>query len=149
MSFYATIQGTVRYKSQEAFNKAVAKLREGGWLAPDDRLVDECGDAVDEEKSVDANALKIIFPRFCYRNLAHVLDDITRGAEGVVTWTSTDGCADGGVIVDGVETTYKLVDWAKTQGMTEPPSEGLDEDEKWTTRVEWLDEVEAAFHEAM
>ena len=148
MSFYATIQGTVRYSSQEAFDAAVAKLREGGWLMPDNRLVDECGDAItdeDEGENVDPGALKIMFPRFCYRNLAHILDDVVRNTEGTVTWTSTDGCADGGVFVDGVETTYKLVDWAKERGMVEPP----DTEEGWTERAEWLDDVEMAFHDEM
>ena len=43
---------------------------------------------------------------------------------------SSDGDFEGGVIVDGKETVYNLAEWAKSNGIEEPPHEDEDEDSK-------------------
>ena len=42
---------------------------------------------------------------------------------------SSDEDFEGGVIVDGKETVYNLAEWAKSNGIEEPPHEDEDEDE--------------------
>ena len=48
--------------------------------------------------------------------------------KGRVVWASSDGDFEGGVIVDGKETVYNLAEWAKSNGIEEPPHEDEDED---------------------
>ena len=41
---------------------------------------------------------------------------------GKVVWASSDEDFEGGVIVDGKGTVYNLAEWAKSNGIEEPPS---------------------------
>jgi hypothetical protein len=149
MSFYATIQGSVRYPNKEAFDAAHKLLTDGYWINEDGMFLDEC-DAVIEndmtEPSVNPATLTITFPCFCYRNLARILDDLLKGTVGRVCWTSTDGCLEGGYFTDGVHTGHNLEEWIVEQG--DSPDDKPDPEKDLDEYCEWLGNIEDAYHEA-
>jgi hypothetical protein len=112
MSKYCTISGSIGYERQEEFDNAIALLEKGGWLK-DGFIVDECGNKISEETDVDVSERAICIPLFLHRNLGGLLDDLFKGGKGEVVWTSTESGFAGGVITDGVETSYDLIKWAK------------------------------------
>ena len=50
------------------------------------------------------------------------LDNLFAKGKGKVVWASSDEDFKGGVIVDGKSTVYNLAEWAKSNGIEEPPS---------------------------
>ena len=80
---------------------------------------------------IDYKKLNIEIPWFSYHNLVMHLDNLfAKGkGKGRVVWASSDGDFEGGVIIDGKETVYNLAEWAKINGIEEPPHEDEDEDE--------------------
>ena len=78
---------------------------------------------------IDYKKLTIEIPWFSYHNLVMHLDNLFANGNGKVVWASSDGEFEGGVIVDGKETVYNMTEWAKSNGIEEPPNEDEDEDE--------------------
>ena len=78
---------------------------------------------------IDYKKLTIEIPWFWYHTLIMHLDNLFTKGKGKVVWASSDGDFEGGVIVDGKETVYNLAEWAKSNGIEEPPHEDEDEDE--------------------
>ena len=151
MSTYCTIGGLIHYEKEEDFQAALAILKEG-WLDDEGYMLTEDEHRIDEvEPSVDAVERDIFIPLFHYRNLGYVLNDLFKGGKGKVIWTCTDGCFEGGVIVDGKETHYDLEKWAAEGENMEfeedrtPP----DVEKEFDDYCEWQGEVEQAFFEMM
>lgn len=147
MSFYATIQGQIQYKTQEAFDAAVKLLADGGWIDAEENMVDECGTPIDNGPCapIDREHKVITFPLFHYRNLSRLLNSLFIGGEGQVIWTSTDGCFDGGVIENGSETYYNLRDWAAKEGLELVPEDTEDFDALCDNQQDIEQEFHASF----
>jgi hypothetical protein len=115
MSFYATIAGHATFPDDDSFNTAIKKLEEGKWLVREgDNIffVDEMQEKISKEPNFDLTARQMEIPLSHYRNLSRMLDVILPRTTGTVVWTSTDGCFQGGVFNDGVETiTNDLEKW--------------------------------------
>jgi len=146
MSMYCTISGSISYEKQEDFDKALSLLQVGGWLK-DGFILDEMGTRISEEADVDISGRAIRIPLFHYRNLGGFLDKLFVGGKGEVIWTSTDGCFDGGFIIDGKEISYDLTKWAK-ENMPEEDADPPDEND-FDSYCEWQQEVEQTFFEEM
>jgi len=147
MSFYATIQGEIIYPKKEQLLEAVEMLTKDGWLK-NNRFVDEGGTPISDDEISD---VKIFPPNFtlsipfaCYRNLARVLDVITKDTIGKVIWVSTDGCFEGGTFENGKEVAYDLTEYAKKNGIPPPADEPVT-DEDWQRYADWQVEVEEWF----
>ena len=76
---------------------------------------------------IDYKKLTIEIPWFSYHNLVMHLDNLFAKG-GKVVWASSDEDFEGGVIVDGKGTVYNLAEWARSNGIEEPPHEDEDED---------------------
>ena len=147
MSFYATIQGSVTYTSEIAFQKVVNKLRELKQVNDEGMFIDDGGDAVSPRKGGNCNreTLTITVDYGCYRNLTRCFDFMFEGGEGKFVWTSIDGVFEGGVCDGtGKDTCEDLDEWAKKNGWKaeDIPDEDTDE------RCEYQFEVEMAFHDS-
>ena len=125
---------------------------EGGYTDSEGFFLDELGNRLEIEPEagpdIDQQERAITIPVFHYKSLAYLLDDILPGSKGVVIWTSTDGCFEAGVYTDGMEKTYKLEDWVKSQEFS---AEELDPQPNMETSPEdwfqWAGEVEQLFFE--
>lgn len=147
MSFYATIAGEIRYPNRDVFDKVVKLLTEGSWVEGR-KFVDECNNVITDYQAnalddIRPEALVISIPFFCHRNLARHLEDVMHNATGLIIWSSTDGCFEGGILRDGVEKTFDLTKWAAEQKLDEPPDPEDTPDEY----CEWMNEVEQEFHD--
>lgn len=141
MSQYITVDGYIEYADEAAFQLAVAVLRRGFWIDDEGWFIDENGEQIGDEPSVDDDNWIIEIPRAYYRNLGSVLDEILFGSTHHIVWTSTDGCFDGGVIIDGKEQTCSLERFARKWMPDEdkrPPDPEIDPEEylAWQERVE-------------
>jgi len=148
MSFYATIQGCIKYRDKDAFDKARKLLVDGMWLNSEGMFVDECGNVIDNgtmELHANPATLTITIPYFCHRNLSRTLDDLTAGTAGRVCWTSTDGCFEGGYYTDGEHKWFNLTEWAKTEGESE--AEIPNQENDFEAYCEWMFEIETDFHD--
>lgn len=151
MSFYATLQGQLTYPDQESFDKIVKLLKDNEYLDDMGFFLDECGQRVfDHEPNVDKEHLALEIPYAHHRNLARV-SFFSSGVKGTIVGTSTDGCFDGWVIVDGTETFYDLEEWAKNnleEEDTIPPNQKDydDDDDYYQDLFEWQSLVECEFH---
>ena len=151
MSTYFAVQGVVSYKEKADFDNAIKFLEESGYLQ-NKHIVDECGDEITERDNVDTTHVEssIEIPRFHYRNLGRYLDKIMKNGTGKLIWTSTDGMFEGGVLIDGVETTYDLEEWnAENNGETRPVESDFDgedkEDDYFENLIEWQSNIENNF----
>jgi len=144
MSFYATITGEITYQKKENFNKAYYFLRDNGWIK-NNKFVNEDDDFVSTEIENDINEkeLTITIPYGHYRNLARIFNKLFKGGTGKIVATSTDGCFEGYIIVDGKETVYNLNDWAKENIENDAP----DSEKDFDAYCEWMTDVENAFFE--
>ena len=142
MSFYATVQGQIKYHTQDAFNNAVKILADGGWVKGD-AFLDECEEVIDSESlpNIIPDEKVIVIPYFCHRNLARIINDLFIGGEGEVIWSSTDGCFEGGVIRDGEEEHFELRQWAKDNKL-----EVVEEDAEFDVLCDWYADIETEFH---
>jgi len=149
MSFYATIQGQIKYRSQSDLDRVVGSLTEKGWMK-DNKFVDEMGYIVNEESSSDVDGLTLNIPLSTYRNLSRQLQGMVAGCESAeVRWSSTDGCFQGGVFEGEKETIYELAQWAKDNLEPEnqnPPAQGNGEEEDFEDYCQWMADVELEFH---
>ena len=128
MGMHAEICGKINYQNQESLKTAVKRLENGGWITKD-HFTDDSGIYIDDEMpDIDYKKLTIEIPWFSYHNLVMHLDNLfaKRKGKGRVVWASSDGDFEGGVIVDGKETVYNLTEWAKSNGIEEPPHEDED-----------------------
>ena len=156
MSFYATIQGRINFPNQERLNMQVANLVERGYMVANSgdknktnyKFVDECDNIVNKQHDSDAEGLTLNIPLSLYRNLTRLLCELTQETTCKFVWTSTDGCFDGGVIKNGTETTYDLIQWAK-ENMPEEDSDAPDFNQEFESYCDWMQEVEIEFHNEM
>ena len=145
MSFYATITGELSYKKQEDFDNALNVLEDEKWIK-DGFFLDETDDFItdpEDDPNIDEENRVIYVPLSNYRNMVRLFipgSKILEGSKGKIVWASTDGCFEGGVIIDGIEKLYSLEQWAKSQNMEGPPSI-----EDFDNYCEWTNEVEEAF----
>lgn len=145
MSVYATIRGELKFNSKESFEKAKAILEEGGWIE-DSHWRDEVGE--DLGPAYQEDQLRIEIPQFYHRNLLHILDQLTALSSYYdILWASTDGMFDGGVISSGENTTVKLEEWAKNNGIEKPDQMEDDQGGMSDDALNWQEEVIQAFME--
>ena len=147
MGTYCTIQGQIEYSSQEKLQEAIGILQAGGWMK-DGKFIDNRGETVDKTNKLDYKDKALTIPFCLYRNLNSVLRDITRNTKCKVTCTCTDGCFKGSVIIDGEETLYDLVEWAK-ENLPEEMMPEPDLDTDFEDHCEWLNDTECYFHDEM
>ena len=128
MGMHAEIFGKINYQNIESLKTAVKQLEKGGWITKD-HFTDDCGNYIgDEMPDIDYKKLTIEIPWFSYHNLVmHLVNLFANGNEKVV-WASSDGEFEGGVIIDGKGTVYNLAEWARSNGIEEPPHEDEDKD---------------------
>ena len=150
MSTYITLQGSLCFPDQVTFAAAVALLEDGGegWIQKG-VFVDECKDPLTtpERPATYPDTREIVFPYGLYRNIGLVVDQIYPGTTGTLVWTCTDGCFQGGVIDNGVETLTDLEQWAKESEMEKPNEPLIDDGGEFDRRADWMTEVEQAFNE--
>ena len=129
MGMHAEICGKIHYQNLESLKTAVKRLEKGGRITKD-HFTDDCGNYIgDEMPDIDYKKLTIESPWFWYHNLIMHLDNLFAKGKGKVVWASSDGDFEGGVIVDGKETVSNLAEWAKSNGIEEPPNEDEDKNE--------------------
>lgn len=142
MSFYATIDGFLKYYDKNKFNTALDILKESGAVDSSNRFNDESGQVgEDNETYIDFNNLVITIPFAYYRGLSRVLDMIPIEKCHIVV-TSTDGCFLGWVITDGKTQEFDLNLFGE-QYVGAP----CDPDEDFDEYCEWQSEVEMRFFE--
>ena len=128
MSFYATINGSIRFPTKTAIDAALDVLREKGWMNDRYEFVTERGVPLapnPQDRTVDGLTLHI--PWATYRNLSYVIDQLTAATTHRIAWTSTDGTSAAGVLIDGQETeSHDLLEWAAEHV---GPQEDGDEDD--------------------
>jgi hypothetical protein len=153
MSFYATIQGEIKYAKQEDFDAAVNLLEKNDYLKGD-FITDECGDVISDQYSpdIDRKNLSINIPYALHRNLARFLenDKLFKGGTGEVVWTSTDGVFSAGVITKTSENDYheeatELTTWGRKFVDANVPDFEKDFDDFCV----WQSAVESAFFDNM
>ncbi len=147
MSFYATISGQLTYDTAEDFARAVELLRNGGWVDEEGYFVDETGHRFENQQqpALDAEHRRITFPYMGFhRNLAYALNRLCAASQGRVVWTSDDGCFEGGVIDDGKEEVFDLVEWGKDHGY--PDAEWPEDEEPGDDFFEMRADIEESFH---
>jgi hypothetical protein len=145
---HTEICGKINYRNSESLKTAVKRLEKWGWVTKD-HFTDNSGNYIDDEMpDIDYKKLTIEILWFSYHSLVMHLDNLfAKGnGKGRVVWASSDGEFEGGVIVDGKETVYNLAEWAKSNGIEEPPNEDEDEDED-STDPDFESEVIDAFME--
>lgn len=145
MSFYATIQGKIKYNTVEAFQNALNLLKKGFWVNENNFWIDEANETFGEDNNIDIENLTITIPYNLYRNMSRIIGKtcfdgspglFTEGT-GLIVWASIDGCYSGGVIKDGIETEYDLKDWGiRNSNGDEVPDENSDDFVDWIIQVE-------------
>ena len=130
MSFYATITGSARFRTKEAIDVALTRLRKHGWMNERNEFVDERQCPLEPAPAAaTVEGLTLHVPWHLYRNLAGHLGEILAGSKHKVVWTSTDGTYSAGVLIDGTETEHDLREWAAEH--VGPPDGGEDERDYW------------------
>jgi hypothetical protein len=133
------IQGRIRFKDEDTFNKAVFLL---GRYCVDGYFVDNTLTKISTYQNIDYNNRIIDIPFFHYDNLlldilGVLFKDGNRNTSciimGKVIWTSNDGIFLGGIIANNSETCYNLEDWAKEHIKEEKPEDEWDD---WQVEVE-------------
>lgn len=149
MSFYATLQGEIKYPNKELFDAILEELTDEGWLV-DDFFIDECEEFYNSSDTpdIDRENLVITIPLGHYRNMSRVEFFNGPGVEGNILGSSTDGCFEAWEIVDGEETSIDLNEWAKEEVEEKPPleSECSSEEDYWENMTAWQNMVEELFH---
>jgi len=143
MSLYTTIQGKIAYQTEESFQKSLKILTDGGWL-DGVFIIDECGEDISKNPNIDTKEKTIEIPLGLHRNLSYVLDQLFSGGIGKVVWASSDGCFEGGVIENGIETLYDLQEYSLKEG-TEADIPNFNDD--FDKYCQWQSEVEQDFFE--
>jgi hypothetical protein len=142
MSFYATIQGEITYQKKKDFSRIYKFLKKNKWIK-DNRFIGETKNSISGYKDIDEKEKIITIPYGHYRNLARIFNKFFEGGEGRIIATSTDGCFEGYIIINGKETVYNLNDWAKENIEDDPP----DYEEDFDVYCEWMSKVENTFFE--
>ncbi len=129
MSTYCTITGEIKYQDISAYQEAIDFLKRGHWLSEKNQFfIDEAGNDVHDEVTVNADELTIQIPRAYYRNLGGHLETLQKGSVwSELTWATTDGQYQGGFIHSGKETVVDLEKWAKEPEQEEELGEWIDE----------------------
>jgi hypothetical protein len=129
MSFYATIQGEIRYEKNEDFVIARDFLRNNGYVI--------------ENNMIDYVNKTIYIPYGYYKNLSEYIVALFKGGVGRVIYTSSDGVLEGWVVIDGKEENYDLKKWAEE---TLEKKEIPDPDKDFDAFCEWESRIEEDFH---
>ena len=146
MSTYCTIGGEISYQNKKDFDAALSVLRVGGWLK-ENNFIDDSPTFINERSvDIDHNLRVINIPCSHYRNLGYTLENLVKDGKGVVVWTCTDGCFEGGVITDGHEEAFDLRLWAK-ENMEGDDAVPPDFDNEFEAYCEWQQLVEQEFFE--
>ena len=148
MSTHETMQGEMTFPTKAAFDAALAVF--GEYIV--DGVFQGEGGPFDNGPHVDAEALSITIPCGLYRNLSPLVDKVVGQTECIkcnIVGTTTDGKFVGWTIVDGRTTEVQLEDWwnAKPEAERSHVRPKPDSDDDLDRCIEWLLEVETAFHE--
>lgn len=139
MSTYATIEGTVHYKTEQDYQKAVTFLREGGWVDEGGHFTDEADEPIrpESDPAIHPDTHSISIPRGVYRNLVRHIgpgEPLTEGAaSGGIVYTCTDGVESCGRVTitngEAVEEEHDLMEWAAENAFEEDETiPDIDED---------------------
>lgn len=161
MSFYAWVQGEIRYSDRDVFENNVKKLKEGEWLDENNYWLDELNGPMEEKSYIDFEKMVIYIPYNHFRNLSYQLNWLMeKSVNSEVLWASNDGCFQGGFLASGKnEKVYDLqkfaiknnivredeedkIDWQNRvigEFMSEPP---FDEVESWVPNLDSMDKDE-------
>lgn len=148
MSTYVSMEGSVQYETIDGYEAIVKILSDGGWLNKMGYFVDEMDGMISTAgiPDIDKNELTIGIPPYLYRNLGRV-NFFEYPAKGTIVVTCTDGCFEGSVNIDGVETNYDLEKWAK-ENLGEdgiPPGDFGGDSDDTDNLTEWQTMVESEF----
>lgn len=111
MSFYARMEGVIQYPDSKSFYAMYKILRQGHWCDPEGYFLDEGGNQLSENPTIDFKKLKIQIPNAYHRNLASQ-EFFTNKGVGYIISTSTDGCFMGWIQTEKQEQHYDLAVWA-------------------------------------
>lgn len=161
MSFYAWIEGEIRYNDCNVFENNVKKLKEGKWLDENNYWLDELNKPMEEKSYIDFEKMVIYIPYNHYRNLSHQLNWLMEESiNSEIIWGSDDGCFQGGILSSNkAEKVYDLGKFAIKNDimqrvnesesewhdrvieefMSEPP---FDEVESWVPNLDSMDKDE-------
>jgi hypothetical protein len=138
VSFYATITGSARFRTKEAIDVALTRLRQHGWMNERNQFVSEWHGPLDPSPAAaTVEGLTLHIPWHQYRNSPGDLDEILTGSRYKVVWTTTYGMYSAWVLIDGKEKEYDLEHWA-AEHVGPRPDEDEDDSDYW-------DEVQSEF----
>lgn len=140
MSFYARIEGEIKYTNHKEFYKLYRTLRKGFWLDEHGYFLDEGGSRFSDEPDVIFQQCSIRIPHASHRNLAH-LNFFSSDSVGKIIGTSCDGCFVGWITTPYQDKHYDLTEWAEEHSDEEMPDPETDFD----SYCEWQCEVENEF----
>lgn len=145
MSFYATMHGTVTCRDKSTFSNLLSRLELGFWVV-NDQFVGEDGNPFhwDNEKDIDHEHLQISIPNAVHRNLSRVDFFEHPTTTGCIWGSSTDGvelCW-----IDGPPN-IKIPEIPLTLFGDPDDIEGMQEDDGWAARLDWLREAQDHFHD--
>lgn len=143
MSFYARMEGEIKFTNKDQFWKLYKVLRKGFWIDAEGYFLDEAGHKVTEFPTIFCDKFQIFIPNYYYRNLTNV-NFFKEGGIGHIIGTSTDGCFVGWIQSDQGESHYDLLTWA----MEELGQEGKnvpDPDKNFQAYCEWQTKIEDSF----
>ena len=102
MSFYAWIEGEIRYSDRDVFEKHIDELKWGHWLDENNYWLDESNQPIEEKSYIDFEKMVIRIPYNHYKNLSYQVDGMIQSSDHYeVVWASNDGCFQGGYLTSG------------------------------------------------
>lgn len=138
MSFYSSFEGTIKFNNKKDAEKAL-KILDQGWLSED---------FTEEKKELFLEKRELTFPDCITtndgsRNLHRVINALIEiGFKGKLLGTSTDGCFEGYIIIDGVEQdNVNLDEWAKTNAPDLYMEAPKNYDGDWDEYCEYQNEI--------
>jgi len=139
VGFAADAIGYATFDSEDHLGRFV-RLLEDNYLMRDNHLLDAQGLPVSKEPNVinnpDDNIFAVIIPRGKYHNWASMGEGLYNYCNRYqLIWASADGCFQGEVLTPSQEITVDLFDWAKERKFPAPPTDTLDNYNKWELTV--------------
>lgn len=119
MSFYATIEGCIRYDTEDDLNNILERLVKGSWMDEDHIWLTE-GTHKEYSRpnptvSFETNTLRI--PQKEYRNLSHIEDELLEGADiATMVGSSFDGMFIGWITTETHKEEINLEAWGRARG---------------------------------
>lgn len=138
MSYYTYMQGTVKYLTDEAFEKVMTDLNDLGFTDKEGLFLDDCGMRVDSSDNlIDRSARSISIPFGLYRNLCNFDFFPSDEGDGAITVASLDDLVGWVITKNGECKRTDLSSWIIDE-MPEDPEE-LDE-LKFDLVLHWIED---------